>query len=107
VKWYQYLFSKQWKELRDYCRQLDIELFGDMPIYISHDSVDVWTNPRIFSIDEEGTPVMWPGCHPTTSMITASCGYASLQLGGYERKWLCLVEKTHKKKPGLVRSNTS
>lgn len=64
VKWYQYLFSKQWKELRDYCRQLDIELFGDMPIYISHDSVDVWTNPRIFSIDEEGTPVNVAGVPP-------------------------------------------
>lgn len=64
VKWYQYLFFMQWKELRDYCRQLDIELFGDMPIYISHDSVDVWTKPRIFSMDEEGEPVAVAGVPP-------------------------------------------
>jgi len=64
VKWCQYLFFIQWKELKDYCRQLDIELFGDMPIYISHDSVDVWTNPRIFSIDEEGKPLAVAGVPP-------------------------------------------
>ncbi len=64
VKWFQYLFSLQWKELRDYCRQLDIELFGDMPIYINHDSVDVWSNPQIFSIDEEGEPLAVAGVPP-------------------------------------------
>jgi malto-oligosyltrehalose synthase/4-alpha-glucanotransferase len=64
VKWYQYIFFRQWKELRDYCRQLDIELFGDMPIYVSHDSVDVWTDPRNFSLDEEGEPVFVGGVPP-------------------------------------------
>jgi malto-oligosyltrehalose synthase/4-alpha-glucanotransferase len=52
TKWLQYIFSKQWQALKAYCNQLNIKLFGDLPFYISYDSVDVWANPEIFSLNE-------------------------------------------------------
>ncbi|QJW90436.1 malto-oligosyltrehalose synthase [Spirosoma taeanense] len=54
VKWLQFMFAKQWKALRAYCNNLGIRLFGDLPFYVSYDSVDVWANPELFSIDDNG-----------------------------------------------------
>jgi 4-alpha-glucanotransferase len=54
VKWIQYIFSKQWHSLKDYCNGLNISLFGDMPFYISYDSADVWAHREIFSLDDAG-----------------------------------------------------
>jgi len=51
VKWLQYLFDKQWKELKAYCNSLNIQMFGDVPFYVSYDSADVWANPEIFKLD--------------------------------------------------------
>ena len=42
----QYLFERQWRELRAHCRALGVSVFGDMPIYVDHNSADVWANPR-------------------------------------------------------------
>ena len=54
IKWQQYLFDKQWKELRKYCNEREITLLGDIPFYVSYDSVDVWANPDLFCVDNEG-----------------------------------------------------
>lgn len=51
VKWLQYLFYKQWRELKAYCNNLNIRMFGDLPFYVSYDSVDVWAHPGIFRLD--------------------------------------------------------
>jgi 4-alpha-glucanotransferase len=51
VKWLQYIFDKQWKELKAYCNGLNILMFGDLPFYVSYDSSDVWANPEIFRLD--------------------------------------------------------
>lgn len=51
VKWLQYIFDKQWKELKDYCNGLNVQMFGDLPFYVSYDSADVWANPDIFRLD--------------------------------------------------------
>ncbi len=48
----QFLFWKQWKQLIQYCEHKDVLLMGDLPIYINHDSADVWANPEIFNLDE-------------------------------------------------------
>lgn len=47
----QFEFFRQWQLLRDYAKQKGISLFGDLPIYVSYDSVDVWANQEIFTID--------------------------------------------------------
>jgi malto-oligosyltrehalose synthase/4-alpha-glucanotransferase len=54
IKWVQFIFNKQWKRLRTYCNNRGIQMLGDMPFYISYDSVDVWANREIFAVDEEG-----------------------------------------------------
>ncbi|WMJ74211.1 malto-oligosyltrehalose synthase [Cytophagaceae bacterium ABcell3] len=54
IKWFQYMFIRQWKHLKAYCNKQDIHLFGDLPFYVSYDSADVWAHPGIFSLDEEG-----------------------------------------------------
>ena len=51
-KWLQFMFARQWEKLRQHCNALGIQLFGDMPFYVSYDSVDVWANPEIFALDE-------------------------------------------------------
>jgi malto-oligosyltrehalose synthase/4-alpha-glucanotransferase len=54
IKWVQFVFQQQWKRLRTYCNNRGIQMFGDMPFYISYDSVDVWSNREIFAVDAEG-----------------------------------------------------
>ncbi|MEO6287674.1 MAG: malto-oligosyltrehalose synthase [Dyadobacter sp.] len=54
VQWQQYIFDKQWKNLRGYCNSLNIKLLGDIPFYVSYDSSDVWSNRELFCVDETG-----------------------------------------------------
>ncbi|EMR01082.1 4-alpha-glucanotransferase [Cesiribacter andamanensis AMV16] len=54
IKWLQFLFSRQWQQLRAYCHDRGIQFLGDLPFYVSHDSVDVWAHPEIFSLDKGG-----------------------------------------------------
>jgi 4-alpha-glucanotransferase len=63
-KYVQFLFSEQWSALRDYCDGLGIRLMGDMPIYVAHDSVDVWANRHLFHLDEDGYPTVVAGVPP-------------------------------------------
>lgn len=64
IKWQQFIFLKQWKELKAYCNNLNIRFFGDMPIYVAYDSADVWSNREIFSLDEEGNQLFVAGTPP-------------------------------------------
>jgi 4-alpha-glucanotransferase len=52
LKWNQFIFNYQWHKLKTYCNNLCIDLFGDLPFYVSYDSVDVWSFPEFFSLDE-------------------------------------------------------
>ena len=49
----QYLFFEQWKKIKKYAAEKEIKIFGDMPVYVSMDSADVWSNVGNFLIDEE------------------------------------------------------
>jgi malto-oligosyltrehalose synthase/4-alpha-glucanotransferase len=64
IHWLQFLFDRQWKELKRYCNKLDIQLIGDLPIYISYDSVDVWAHKEIFNLDKEGNRISMAGVPP-------------------------------------------
>jgi len=64
TKWLQFIFMHQWKELRSYCNRHNVQLFGDLPFYASYDSVDVWANPEIFSIDNNGEMLQVAGVPP-------------------------------------------
>jgi len=63
-KFYQFLFFKQWFELKQYCSGSGINLIGDMPIFVAHDSVDVWVHPELFKLDEDGLPLVVAGVPP-------------------------------------------
>ena len=60
----QYLFFKQWNDLRDYAHDKGVGIIGDMPIYVALDSVDVWANPDCFQLDEKGFPTQVAGVPP-------------------------------------------
>lgn len=53
-RFYQYVFFGQWKKLRDYARERGIQIIGDIPIFVSHDSADVWAEPEVFQFDPAG-----------------------------------------------------
>lgn len=54
IQWQQYIFDKQWKNLRKYCNDREIRLLGDIPFYVSYDSADVWANRELFCVDTDG-----------------------------------------------------
>lgn len=64
IKWLQFIFFKQWKELKNYCNNMNIQLIGDMPFYVSYDSADVWANKEIFALDENGNRTGMAGVPP-------------------------------------------
>lgn len=60
----QYLFFRQWNALREYAHAQDIGIIGDLPIYVSMDSADVWAEPQFFQLDSHGFPTEVAGVPP-------------------------------------------
>jgi len=60
----QYLFFKQYKKLKDYANSKGIKIIGDIPIYLPLDSVEVWSNPENFVLDDEYLPIEVSGVPP-------------------------------------------
>ncbi len=60
----QYLFDRQWNDLRARARDKMIGLIGDIPIFVALDSADVWANPKLFLLDRTGKPTVVSGCPP-------------------------------------------
>ena len=60
----QYMFARQWRSLHDYAREKGIRIMGDLPIYVAHDSADVWANPDLFQLDSAGDPAVMSGVPP-------------------------------------------
>lgn len=66
----QYIFFKQWNKLKEYANSKGIEIIGDIPIYVAHDSSDVWVNPEMFELDERLNPKIVAGCPPDAFSAT-------------------------------------
>lgn len=60
----QFLFFTQWKKLKAYANENGIKIIGDIPIYVSSDSADVWANPEQFQLDDNLMPISVAGCPP-------------------------------------------
>ncbi len=60
----QYFFYTQWAAVKEAANQQGIRIVGDIPIYVSPDSADVWANPQLFRLDKNGHPVEVAGCPP-------------------------------------------
>ncbi len=89
----QYFFYRQWQDLRAYAHSKGVRLMGDIPIYVAADSADVWANPHIFQLNNEGQPAEVAGCPPdafsTDGQLWGNPVYdwRALRLGGY-RFWI-------------------
>ena len=64
VEFEQYIFDSQWQKLHAYARERGIEILGDMPIFVSADSADVWANKKLFQLTEKGRPEKVAGVPP-------------------------------------------
>ena len=60
----QWLFARQWNALKTYANSQKIRLIGDIPIFVAHDSADVWANPDLFYLDDIGNPTIIAGVPP-------------------------------------------
>ncbi len=86
VKFEQYVFFRQWAELKNYAHSHGVYLFGDMPIFVAHDSSDVWSNRCYFLLDEGGQPEVVAGVPPDYFSETGQ------RWGNPLYDWPCMAE---------------
>ena len=63
-KYMQYEFFTQWENFKSYANQNEVNIIGDIPIYVAFDSADTWAHPQLFQFDEHGMPTGVAGCPP-------------------------------------------
>jgi len=64
IKYWQFEFFQQWQALRSYAHQRGVHIIGDIPMYVAHDSADVWTNRELFCLEPQGNPTRVAGVPP-------------------------------------------
>lgn len=64
VKFVQFIFYIQWQDVKKYSNQKGIKIFGDLPLFVSHDSADVWSKKSLFKLDSNGQPNCVAGVPP-------------------------------------------
>lgn len=69
----QYIFDKQWNELKNYANEKNISIIGDIPIFLSHHSMDVWKNPHLFKLNEDFTLRVQTGVPPDVFSEDGQC----------------------------------
>lgn len=60
----QFLFFRQWADVRAYANRKGVQIIGDIPIFVAYDSADVWAHPELFYLDDEGRPTVVAGVPP-------------------------------------------
>lgn len=63
-KYFQFVLFRQWAELLEYCHNNGVRIFGDVALYVNHDSADVWAHPEFFKLDQKMKPVVVAGVPP-------------------------------------------
>lgn len=63
-QWVQFQFRRQWTELKRYANDRGIQIIGDIPIFVAHDSADVWAHQDLFRLDADGMPTVVAGVPP-------------------------------------------
>lgn len=69
-KYLQWQFSRQWQKLRSYANQRGIAVIGDIPLFVAHDSADVWNHHEFFLLDSKGNPTVVAGVPPDYFCVT-------------------------------------
>jgi 4-alpha-glucanotransferase len=89
-KFVQFLFRRQWTELKQYANDRQIRIIGDVPIFVALDSADVWANRSLFRLDKHGVPVVVSGVPPDYFSVTGQIwgnpifDWQGLRRTGYE-----------------------
>ncbi|MEH2395438.1 MAG: 4-alpha-glucanotransferase [Nostoc sp.] len=91
-KFIQFEFFRQWSELKSYANMRGIDIIGDIPIYVAHDSADVWAHPNIFCLDEQtGAAAQMAGVPPdyfsATGQLWGNPVYNWEELQKQDFKW--------------------
>src|SRR5687767_14410438 len=82
----QFLFDRQWEELRRYAHERGVGLIGDIPIFVSHDGVDVWCNQGLFVLEKNGRPRRVTGVPPDLFSETGQrWGHPQYDWGAHQR----------------------
>ncbi len=94
----QFLFEKQWMELREYAHEKEIEIIGDIPIFVSPDSCDVWGNQKLFQLDTTGHPLCVAGVPPDYFSATGQLWGNPLYDWDYHKKtgykwWIARIRR--------------
>ncbi|MCM2371307.1 4-alpha-glucanotransferase [Aporhodopirellula aestuarii] len=84
----QFLFERQWQALKQYAHDAGVQICGDMPIFVAHESADVWANQSLFAVDSNGKPTLVAGVPPDYFSKTG-------QLWGNPQYNWDALEKTH------------
>jgi 4-alpha-glucanotransferase len=69
-KFAQYAFFHQWLKLKKYANERGVRVVGDMPIFVAHNSADVWSKPELFKLEEDGSPRVVAGVPPDAFSAT-------------------------------------
>ena len=82
----QFKFYEQWMQLKAYANKKEIQIIGDIPIYVAMDSADTWAHPELFQLDEENVPVAVAGCPPDGFSATGQLWGNPLYRWGYHKE---------------------
>ena len=85
-KFQQYMFAKQWKALKEYANEQDVQIIGDIPIYVAFDSADTWGSPELFQLDKNNFPIGVAGCPPDAFSETGQLWGNPLYAWDYHEK---------------------
>lgn len=97
----QYWFAEQWKALKKYANDNNIQIIGDIPIYVARDSVEMWQTPELFLVDKAGNPTAVAGVPPDSFSSDGQYwgnplyDYECMSDNGYEW-WIWRMEESFK-----------
>ncbi|HJQ35323.1 MAG TPA: 4-alpha-glucanotransferase [Pyrinomonadaceae bacterium] len=98
-KFFQYVFFRQWLILKKYANERGVRVVGDMPIFVAHNSSDVWARPELFKLNEDGSPKVVAGVPPDAFSSTGQrwgnpiYDWDRMREGGFEW-WTARVRET-------------
>ena len=102
VEFTQYMFHRQWRSLHDYAHERGIRIMGDLPIYVAHDSADVWANPDLFQLDAAGRSA--GDVRRAAGLFQRhrpAVGQSDLPLGSHGAERLSLVDRPHARRASM------
>ena len=82
----QFKFFEQYRKLKNYAHQQNIQIIGDIPIYVAMDSADTWAHPELFQLDENNVPLAVAGCPPDGFSATGQLWGNPLYRWDYHKK---------------------